>query len=761
MDTLLRFGGNLITSGLNDFSSIESRYKTICLNILLLIGITTCSIFATLDFIDRFIIISILNLSLSLLFTASFLYFRYTNNYTLVVNFGIFCLGSFATYLLATGGIQHTGHMWLYLFPVYSIFLMGSKRGTITNFIMLVLVTAIMLISGKASFIASYTNDFKLRFFSSFILVFLCSHLFGRISETVQSSLRQKNELLSRTVKELRKTEEELRQAHDKLELRVEQRTIELTSSNTLLSQEIEERKRAESALSESHATFATVLDSIGSDVYVVDQERCVVMMANRHLRDRLEKDIVGSSCWDTIKGRCEPCPDCRQTAPLLHNHAPGPVQVSEELDERTSSWYLQHARTIRWTDGRTVKLHVRTDITPLKQAQEESSRLESQLRQSQKLEAVGTLAGGIAHDFNNLLQGIQSYAEVLLLDKEQGTREYAKLMAIQQAAERGASLTRQLLTFSRSMESSFQPVDLNALINRSMDFLKRILPKMIQIEPVLDHELDRVSADASQIEQILLNLALNARDAMEEGGRLRILTRNVQLQGSFCRTHFGVERGEYVLLEVSDNGHGMDAEISEHVFEPFFTTKASGKGTGLGLAMVYGIVKNHLAHIECESHPGKGSSFRIYLPVTDDPTIKNESAKMEPVSRGTETVLLVDDEDFVRIVATEALQRFGYRVLCATTGEEALEIFEEEGDRIQLVILDLVMPGMGGKQCLLRLLEKKPEINIVIASGYSEEMASVDFVKMGARRFISKPYNIQQLLSGIREVLDRPQGVE
>jgi signal transduction histidine kinase/CheY-like chemotaxis protein len=612
-----------------------------------------------------------------------------------------------------------------------------------------------MILSGKVNFVADYPFDFRIRFLPSLLVISIYCYVFARIGEMVHSSLHQNNEQLNQVVKELRGTEEELRRTRDELEIRVRRRTAELLSANDLLRREIEDRKRVESALSESHATYATVLDSIDCDLYAVDLQSCRILLANRHLRDRLGVDPVGRTCHEAVMGRSAPCSDCPSLPPVQSSESPVGFLPTEELDEVTGSWHLKQSRNIRWIDGREVRLHVRTDITPVKRAQEEKLQLETQLRHAQKMEAVGTLAGGIAHDFNNILQGIQGYAEVLLLDKEEGSRERERLEGIQQAAERGGILTRQLLAFSRTLESSLQPVDLKELIEQKIGFLERILPKMIEIEMRVAPDLGRVHADPTQMEQVLLNLAVNARDAMEGGGRLRIDASNVHLEKRFCEACPGLDLGRYVLLEVSDNGHGMDAETVEHIFEPFFTTKESGKGTGLGLPMVYGIVKNHHGCIQCKSEPGKGTSFKIYLPTTDDPCIGEQSPEAKPVAGGEETILLVDDEDFIRTLASEALQHFGYHIICAETGEDALKVYEEEGDRIRLVILDLVMPGMGGRQCLLKLLEKKPQPDVIIASGYSEETSEADLLKLGARRFINKPYNIQQLLNGIREVLD------
>lgn len=737
---------------------IESRWRVLGITVILLVGIFVSGILALFNYAFEHYHNSVVSLLISLLLTLDFLYFHITKNYHNATRFVVIFLGMCFTYLFVTGGTNKTGYLWYYTYPIFTIFLLGSKKGFICNAILFISACIIMILSDRIEVVVDYPFEFMIRFLLSFLVVFIYCYVFARIAETVQSSLHQKNEHLTQVIMGLRGTEDELRRTRDEMEICVQQRTAELLSANDRLSREIEDRKRAESALSELHATYATVLDSIDCDLYVVDLQDHRVLLANRQLRERLGKDPVGRTCYEIIKGGSLPCIDCPSLVSMQSNEGQAGFLVMEEQDRFTGAWYLKQCRDIHWTDGRVVRLHVRTDITPVKRAQEEKSQLECQLRQAQKMEAVGTLAGGIAHDFNNILQGIQGYAEVLLLGREKGSKDYERLEGIQQAAVRGADLTRQLLAFSRTLESSLQPLDLKEFIEQKMQFLERILPRMIEIETNVAPDLSRVHADPTQLEQVLLNLAVNARDAMQEGGRLRIRACNVHLGKRFCDACPGLEAGRYVLLEVSDTGHGMDAETVSHIFEPFFTTKESGKGTGLGLPMVYGIVKNHGGCIQCNSEPGKGTSFKIYLPATDDVCTREQGPKGGPVLGREETILLVDDEDFIRTLASEALQHFGYRILCAETGEDALKVYEAEADRIRLVILDLVMPGMGGRQCLLRLLEKRPQPDVIIASGYSEEASEADLLKLGARRFINKPYNIQQLLNVMREVIDERQ---
>jgi CheY-like chemotaxis protein len=286
---------------------------------------------------------------------------------------------------------------------------------------------------------------------------------------------------------------------------------------------------------------------------------------------------------------------------------------------------------------------------------------------------------------------------------------------------------------------------------------LERTIPKMIHMEFRLTEDLKIVNADPGQVEQILMNLAVNAKDAMPEGGKFIVETANVTLDENYCMMHHLAQPGEYVQLTVSDTGHGMNRKTLEHIFEPFYTTKETGRGTGLGLATVYGIVKSHNGHITCYSEPAEGTTFKIYLPAIEFMGKIVRPQEEATISRGgTETILLVDDEEPIRILGAQILEEFGYTVLTAADGESGLQLYQEERDKIALVILDLIMPGMGGKRCLVELLKINPEARVAIASGYSPDGPTREILKNGAKGFVSKPYDIRQMLNVVREVLDQ-----
>jgi PAS domain S-box-containing protein len=419
--------------------------------------------------------------------------------------------------------------------------------------------------------------------------------------------------------------------------------------------------------------------------------------------------------------------------------------RLNVELEKRVEQ------RTAELSDANKL---LRREIAERKQAQAESEELQKTLIQAQKMEAVGTLAGGIAHDFNNLLQAIQGYAGLLLLDKEKGDPGSRELREICRAVDRGGELSRRLLTFSRSVESRKLPVDMNLQVRQALELIKRVIPKMIAIELQLTPALDIINADPVQVEQVLMNLSVNARDAMPDGGRLVLKTENVELDGKGGDGHPEALPGDYVMLSVTDTGSGMDREMLEHIYEPFFTTKEVGAGTGLGLAMVYGIVRSHKGYIECQSRPAEGTTFRLYFPVIAQEAAPEAMDEAKASEGGSETILLVDDESSIRKIGEESLARFGYSVLTAVDGESALRLYRGK-KKIDLVVLDLIMPGMGGRRCLMEILAIDPGAKVIIASGYADTGSREEAIAAGAVDFIDKPYDIGQLLGAMRKALD------
>ncbi len=387
-----------------------------------------------------------------------------------------------------------------------------------------------------------------------------------------------------------------------------------------------------------------------------------------------------------------------------------------------------------------------------------EQRRLESQLYQASKMEAIGRLTGGISHDFNNLLQAIGGYNQLLLLKKTETDPDWKHLSNIGKLTKKASDLIKQLMIFSRKVETVPQSMNLNNEIRNFHELLESIIPKMIGIDLQLADGLDIISGDPVQLNQIIMNLAINARDAMPAGGKMTIKTENCPVSQTIYGGDFQIQPGRYIRLTFRDNGPGMTKETLDNIFEPFFTTKGAGGGTGLGLSVVYGIVRNHGGYILCDSKPGMGTAFYIYFPVFDPVPQEIAGEEQMPVETGgggAETILLVDDQRFILETTEEILAMSGYQVITAGSGEEALNIFQREQGAIQLVILDLIMPGMGGYECLLALVKINPLVKVIITSGYTAQITARTAIESGAARFINKPYRYDQFLVEVREVLD------
>lgn len=391
-------------------------------------------------------------------------------------------------------------------------------------------------------------------------------------------------------------------------------------------------------------------------------------------------------------------------------------------------------------------------DVTEIFKAEREKRKLEKRLQHSQKMEAVGSLAGGIAHDFNNVLMGMQGNASLMLFDIDETNPHYRKIKNIERYVENGSSLTRQLLGFSRGGGYEVRVTDLNKLIKRTSSMFGRA-KKEIKIHTKLLKKIWAVEVDQGQMEMVLLNLYINALHAMPEGGDLHLLSENVVIDESSAG-NLRLKQGEYVKVAVVDTGTGMDKDIQGKIFDPFFTTKEKGRGTGLGLASASEVIKNHGGLIDVYSEKSKGATFNIYLPASDKKVIQEKELTLK-ILKGTETILLVDDEEMIIEVNQEILKALGYNPMIARSGKKAIEIYKNNIDKINMVIMDMIIPGMSGKEAYDGLKKINPEIKVLLSSGYSISGQAAEILEQGCNGFIQKPFKLRELSVKIREVLD------
>ncbi|MGC1636012.1 MAG: ATP-binding protein, partial [Candidatus Acidiferrales bacterium] len=507
------------------------------------------------------------------------------------------------------------------------------------------------------------------------------------------------------------------------------------------------ERKRAEEKIRESEARLRVLVEQLPAVLWTVGKDlRFTSALGAGLARLGLKPNqIVGVSLMDYFETN-----DQTFLPIAAHRRATKGEPVTFHVEWKGGS-YTCHVEPLRTAEGELQgAICMALDITDRKQ-------LEEQLRQAQKMEAVGRLAGGIAHDFNNLLMVIQGYADLMTERLAEGDPLRRNAEQIQTASQRATSLTRQLLAFSRKQMLAPKVLNVQSVVVEMEKILRRLIGEDIQLETSSAPDLGLIKADRSQIEQVILNLAVNARDAMPEGGRLTIETANVELDKAAAHPPAVLSPGKYVMLAVTDNGCGMDAETQAHIFEPFFTTKEKGKGTGLGLATVYGIVKQSGGYVWVYSEPGRGTSFKVYLPrIEDEQTARGRDNKIEAkaLPRGSETVLLVEDEKGVRELAREYLELTGYTVIAAEDGHTALELAAMHVGPIQLLMTDVVMPGISGRELAGRVKTIRPEIKVLFMSGYTDQAVVHHGILDTDAALLQKPFTMAALAAKLREIL-------
>jgi PAS domain S-box-containing protein len=498
-------------------------------------------------------------------------------------------------------------------------------------------------------------------------------------------------------------------------------------------------RRAAEEEVRAQRAFLRALIDHSPNLVFVKDWDGRFVLA-----------DVYGTTV-EALVGKTDVEHFLGDDRALMEGGRPKVIPEEPVMDARTGKarWFQTVKVPLRLPGyDRPLVLVVGTDIT-------ERRRLEEQVRLAQKLEAVGTLASGVAHDFNNLLGAIRATVELALLDLPPDTPVHGDLTDVLEHADRATALTRQLLAFGRKQVLEARIVDLNGLVADIVKLLTRVIGEDIQLVFEQTPDPTTVSADPGQIEQVLMNLCVNARDALPRGGELAVLTERVSIDEEFCATDPWARPGDYVRLTVSDTGIGMDAATQARIFEPFFTTKAMGRGTGLGLAVVYGIVKQHGGLIHVYSEPGKGTSFRVYFPFRAEAPEVTAAEEAGELVGGSERVVLAEDDDALRATTTRLLRRLGYEVVSVVNGSEALELLLEEGATFDLAMLDLVMPGTPGSVVFERVHERHPKLRFLLTTGYGAGTAHVEPLNALPARVLTKPYGIRELARAVRRALE------
>lgn len=689
--------------------------------------------------------------------TVSILIGRNLENADRLYRLNVAFLGLLFLYLIWMSGTNPYYLFWAFLFPVEAFYLLGPRSGGLFSLVFYLIAVCLSVFQAPVHGNIFEPPHFTIDFLLALLALTLISYAFSKIKSVYELGMKQRQLALGKERAELEKTRDQLLLFKDNLELQVSKRTEELTTANTKLREEIAARWRSEEELRKSEERYRLHFENATDAICAINRDLRIEMISPS-AANRLGKGA------ENLIGR--PISELQILAPEDRKKAISDIKrvlggeriVASEYEltfEDGSQIFGEFSGSPIIKDNEVIgMISVARDITDRKLAEAEKARLVKRLIKAQKMEAIGTLAGGIAHDFNNLLMGIQGRASLMLLDTESSHPHFEHLKGIEEYVLSSTNLTKQLLGFARGGKYDVKVLELNNLIKTSSEMYGRT-KKEINIHMKLQPDLWPVEADEKQIEQVLLNLYINAGQAMSQGGDLSIRTENVRLSEDRANVYL-VTPGKYVKISVKDTGIGMDEATMQKAFDPFFTTKERERGTGLGLASAYGIVKNHDGAIDVYSEKGKGSTFIVYLPASEK-AVTPKMNSTEGLLKGAGTILLVDDEPLIIDVGRPILEKLGYRVMVADGGRKALDLYRRASDQIDLVILDMIMPDLSGGETYDQLKAINPHVKIILSSGYSVDGQAKAIMRRGCNGFIQKPFTISALSRKIREILYPP----
>jgi len=711
------------TSGLDHNGDVEIKRKAILLNIICLIGIISLVPLGITALIRDKTTLGFFELVAADVLIVILILLRKKGYNNLFNYIGVSLVGALFIYLVATGGFNNTGHLWCYTFPLFTLFLLSSKKGAIATFILLVFVILIFEFEDHPLIIATYSKDFKIRFIFSFIVVLALSLSFENIRKKTQQKLTRKNSQLTETISDLKKTE---------------------------------------NALKKNETLLKATLESTADGILVVDKFGRAISKNNRFGEMwRIPKDILKTNDDDKllnfVLSQLKNPQKFLSRIQKLYKTNRHDFDIIEFNDGRAFERYSEPLIVDSNIEGRAWSFR---DITERKQAEKERERLQNKLQQAQKMEAVGTLAGGVAHDLNNILSSVVCYPDLILMNLPDDSPIRESLMTIQKSGIKAAAIVQDLLTLARRGVSISEIVSLNEIISEyfiSPEFEKlKFFHPRVQIESHIDSDLLNIMGSPVHLSKTLMNLVSNAAEAMPEGGKILVSAENIYLDYPI-RGYDDIEVGDYVVLVVTDTGTGISPEDIDKIFEPFYTKKVMGRsGTGLGMSVVWGTVKDHKGYINVESNLKEGSTFKLFFPVTrKDKSGEQKSEELADFMGNGESMLVIDDIEEQQMIAFKILTQLGYSVKTVSSGEKAVEFLKKS--TVDLILLDMIMdPGIDGLETYERISAIHPNQRAVIASGFSETNRVKEAQRLGAGQYVKKPYTIDKIGMAVRSELDK-----
>ena len=724
---------NIISCGLPADEDLEILRKVVLLNLIIILGGGFLGLLCTVAFLQGAYFLGLVDLIVLALLAGLFVYLKNSVNYTFVATVGTIATGLFYFFLIAYGGVGKTAYVWSFTYPLIAVYLLGKKQGSIFSALLLAMAGIIFALGHRFDQLPSYSVDLIVRFVPAYIIIFLFAIVMEKVRETIQ--VRLKNSKLS--------VEKAFRE--------VQQQSRELAHFNRELHEEITERERVEKALRDSDNFLDDVIESIQDGISVLNPDLTIGhtnSVMKKWYHDKMP--LVGKKCYECYQDQshpCDPCPTLRalQTGQAERETVPGPGSSIDWIE--LYSYPIKDKETGRVTG---VVEFVR-DITDRK-------RLERQLARAQKMKAVGTLAGGVAHDLNNILSGIVSYPDLLLMDLPAESPLVEPIKTMQCSGKKAAAIVQDLLTLARRGVNVSEVVNLNDIIKEYLVSPQK--EKMLSFNPLVEFQTDldpavlNVMGSPVHLSKTIMNLASNAAEAMPDGGLVKISTQNRYIDQPIAG-YDDIKEGDYVVLTVADSGIGIAQEEISRIFEPFYTKKVMGRsGTGLGMAVVWGTVKDHNGYIQIESDKGRGTEFKLYFPVTREQKARGDNPiSIETYKGNGESILVVDDVEEQRTIASKLLIYLGYTVKTVSSGEEAVAYMGS--NTADLVVLDMIMPpGMDGLETYQELIARHPGQKAIIASGFSETDRVKKAQHLGAGRYVKKPYTLEKIGLAVKSEL-------